>query len=156
MWLMGYPTPTSVLAATHNHLGKRKGEAENLQFDVEDLGAAMIRFDNGASLQLEVSWDGFEKDEESFGSRLLGTQGGCYWSGWKGEGTVITKRHGVTTEQTLVKPLPGPSSVPKHFADAILNDEPHLCTGEEGLALMQLLDGIYASAATGREYRFGS
>lgn len=150
--LMGYPEPVSVLAATHDHLGREKAQREGCTFDVEDLGAAMIRFANGASLQLETSWDGYEYGGESWGSRLLGTRGGCSMRG--NEGFIVSKRHGVITEQQIMKPYPGPSSVAWQFADAIRDGTPHHCTGEEGVALMRLLDGIYASAASGREFRF--
>ena len=34
-----------------------------------------------------------------------------------------------------------------HFVDCIINNKPHIATGEEGLIVMQLLDAIYKSAA---------
>jgi predicted dehydrogenase len=37
-----------------------------------------------------------------------------------------------------------------HFIDSILQDKPHIATAEEGLIVMELLDAIYESAASGR------
>ena len=40
-----------------------------------------------------------------------------------------------------------------HFVDAILNDKPHTATGEEGMIVMEILDALYRSAATGQPVR---
>jgi predicted dehydrogenase len=40
-----------------------------------------------------------------------------------------------------------------HFVDSIVNDTPHIATGEEGLLVMEILDAIYQSAATGEPVR---
>jgi predicted dehydrogenase len=38
----------------------------------------------------------------------------------------------------------------EHFVESILKDSPHMATGEEGVKVMQILDGIYESARTGK------
>ena len=40
------------------------------------------------------------------------------------------------------------------FVDSILEKRPPLPTGEEGLKVMKILEGIYRSAASGREARY--
>lgn len=40
------------------------------------------------------------------------------------------------------------------FVDRILEKRPPLATGEEGLKVMKILEGIYRSAASGREVRY--
>ena len=40
------------------------------------------------------------------------------------------------------------------FVDSILEKRPPLATGEEGLKVMKILEGIYRSAASGREVRY--
>jgi predicted dehydrogenase len=40
-----------------------------------------------------------------------------------------------------------------HFIDAIVNDTPHMATGQEGLLVMQILDAIYESASKGEPVR---
>jgi predicted dehydrogenase len=40
-----------------------------------------------------------------------------------------------------------------HYVDSILNDTPHIATGEEGLLVMEILDAIYRSAEEGQPVR---
>jgi predicted dehydrogenase len=49
----------------------------------------------------------------------------------------------------LVKDGKAPASSMAHFVESIVNDTPHIATGEEGLVIMQILDAIYLSAAKG-------
>lgn len=66
-YLMGGPTPVSVYGATFNCIGERKylrdkvaysirGKDED-PFTVEDMATALIRFDNGAVLSVEASFN---------------------------------------------------------------------------------------------------
>lgn len=36
-----------------------------------------------------------------------------------------------------------------HFIDCLVNDKPHIATGEEGLLVMEILDAIYQSDIDG-------
>jgi hypothetical protein len=40
------------------------------------------------------------------------------------------------------------------FISSILENRPPMATGEEGLKVMKILDGIYQSAETGKEVRY--
>ena len=40
------------------------------------------------------------------------------------------------------------------FVDAIVNNRPHPASAEDGLKVMQILDGLYESAETGEMVRF--
>ena len=42
-----------------------------------------------------------------------------------------------------------------HFVDCILEDRPHIATGEQGLIVMQILDALYESARTGEPVTIG-
>jgi predicted dehydrogenase len=44
-------------------------------------------------------------------------------------------------------PVPTPMY---HFVDSIVNDTPHIATGEEGLLVMEILEALYRSAAEGQ------
>ncbi|MDA0990701.1 MAG: Gfo/Idh/MocA family oxidoreductase, partial [Verrucomicrobia bacterium] len=76
LWLMGYPKPTWVMGSTYNHLASEAAAAEGKAFDVEDLAAGMIKFENGATLDLAASWAGHIQEAELMETRLLGTRGG--------------------------------------------------------------------------------
>jgi predicted dehydrogenase len=153
LWWMGYPKPTWVLAQCHNHLGKARALAEGRTYDVEDYAAAMIRFENGAVLQLEASWAGHIKDRESMETRIMGTKAGLNHSntdgGYSFATWMYTNDDGQMMDHEFKPPFVGPKSAMHHFVDCIQAGEPHTCTGEEGVTVMRLLDAIYRSAESG-------
>jgi len=154
LWLMGYPKPAWVLASTYNTIGARVAKEKGLKFDVEDLGVALIKFQNGATLELEASWTAYIAEQELMETRLLGTLGGAVHrnvaEGYKFEVELFVERNGSHYDMKLHHP-PGPevSNQFHHFVDSVLHDKPHIATGEEGLIVMELLDAIYESAASG-------
>jgi predicted dehydrogenase len=50
----------------------------------------------------------------------------------------------------LHPPVPQVQGAMSHFVESLVQNKPHLATGEEGLIVMELLDAIYQSAATGK------
>jgi predicted dehydrogenase len=122
---------------------------------VEDFGVALIKFHNGATLELEASWTSYIAEQELMETRLFGTLGGAVQRNvgetYKFEAELFVERNGAQYDMKLHYP-PGPE-VPNqfhHFVESIVHDKPHIATGEEGLIVMELLDAIYESAATGR------
>ncbi|MCD6520100.1 MAG: Gfo/Idh/MocA family oxidoreductase, partial [Anaerolineae bacterium] len=82
MWLMGNPKPVSVLGMTYAKFGKRKDVAVSGKrwdvdkFNVDDMGVAMVRFENGATLILRACWAAhIPKTIDE--TRILGTHGGA-------------------------------------------------------------------------------
>ena len=68
----------------------------------------------------------------------------------KAVGEIFTERNGFHCDLNPLfsaSPPPGPI---KHFVDSILEDKPHMATGEEGLMVQELLDTLYESAWAGR------
>jgi predicted dehydrogenase len=153
LWLMNYPKPTWVMGSTYNPIAKEKADREGKHFDVEDLAAAMIKFENGATLELEASWAANIKEREQMETRLLGTRGGLVQrnldEGYQYEAELYVERHGCQYDMKLHPPVPAAKSPMVHFAEAILEDQPHIATGEEGLIVMEILDAIYESARLG-------
>lgn len=162
LWLMGYPKPVSVSGAAFakfGPLGKkawgaRKGE---VNYDVEDLAAGFVRFDNGAALQIEASWASHTKPgRDQYFSTIYGTEGGCEL-----DVPNYTDRDTVTyyTESggqpVVVKPniitRGGHDRAVAHFVDCIKTGTPPEASGEQGMKLMSIIDGLYESARTGRE-----
>ena len=88
IWLMGNPTPVAVSANTYTKFADNDtSDSENSKFgdansegtfDVEDLAMGMIRFDNGAVLQIEFSWASNIKEETRY-VELRGTKAGLRW-----------------------------------------------------------------------------
>ena len=150
---MGYPKPTWVLGSTHDPIARRLADAAGKTFDVEDLAAALIRFDNGATLVVEASWAANIQEAELMETRLLGTKAGLLQKnlneGYQFDAHIFTEKDGAQFDMHLHPPTtPAPSGM-HDFAQAILTDTPHPAGGEEGLVVMELLDAIYESARTG-------
>ncbi|MDE2457201.1 MAG: Gfo/Idh/MocA family oxidoreductase [Burkholderiales bacterium] len=159
LWLMGHPKPAWVLGSTHDPIARALAEQSGKTFDVEDLAAALIRFDNGATLVLEASWAANIQEAEQIETRLLGTEAGLVQKnlneGYEFDAHIFTERHGAALDIHLHPPAqPAPSGM-HDFAQAILSGEPHPAPGEDGLVVMQILDAIYASARSGEPVRIG-
>ncbi len=157
LWLMGYPKPTYVLGRTYNPIGMRLAKELNKKFDTEDLAAAFITFENGASLEIEASWAANIKEREMMETRLYGTQAGLVQrnlnEGYEFEAELFLEKNGCQFDMRLHPPVPAVKGACVHLVEAILGNKPHIATGEEGATVMELLDAIYTSAATGKPVR---
>jgi predicted dehydrogenase len=118
-------------------------------FDVEDFCSAFIRLKSGRTVILEVAWAGhFSPDIREQGVDLLGTSGGAslfpgrfYRPGPNGyECTLLS-----------APKVPYPEDRVHHFVQCVLEDKKPLVQPEESLKVQQILDAVYASAASGRE-----
>lgn len=150
LWLMDYPEPDWVMGRTFNHLGTARAEREGKTFDVEDCAVGMITFKNGSALEIESSWAANISESELMETRLLGTRGGLVQrnvgGGYQFEAELYEEHNGSHYDRKLMLPNGHPPHPAAHFVDAILNDEPHIATGEEGVVVMRLLDALYESA----------
>ncbi len=160
MWLMGNPRPVSVSGSTYNTLGKRLAKEQGKSFDVEDLGCAMIRFDNGATLILEASWaSNSDKAEEMF-TQLYGTEGGVVHGncgeGHAFEAHVVGEANGTFWNSKMEDATVPDLSGFHEFVDAVLEKRQPIATARQGLDVQLVLDAIYKSARTGREVRMNT
>ncbi|MEJ5199192.1 MAG: Gfo/Idh/MocA family oxidoreductase, partial [Anaerolineae bacterium] len=157
LWLMNYPRPTWVMGKTYNHIAAELAAQKGAAYDVEDLAAAFITFENGASLVVEASWAANISERELMETRLYGTKAGLVQrnvqEGYTFEAEIYLERNGSHYNMTLhgpAKPVPKPMA---HFVECIVNDTPHIATAEEGVRVMEILDAIYASAEQGQPVR---
>ena len=154
LWLMGYPEPAWVLGSTYAKFGPERAKARGLEFTVEDLACALIKFKNGASLELKVSWAGNTKERELQSTRLIGTKCGLLHKNinesYAYEVEFFKTENGNHMDCQLHEPAPPAPSAYYLFADAVRNNTDFLVQPEEGVTVMRLLDAIYESAATGK------
>ncbi len=154
LWLMNYPKPQWVMSGAYNHIASRLAKEQGKKYDVEDFAAAFIRFENGATVELEASWAGNIKERELMETRLLGTKGGLFHKnineGYDFEAEFYIERNGCQYDMKLHPPVPAAHCSMYHFVQSILDNKPHIATGEEGMVVMELLDSIYKSAEKGR------
>ncbi|MCC6729008.1 MAG: Gfo/Idh/MocA family oxidoreductase [Chthonomonadales bacterium] len=152
LYLMGSPRPASVFGATYAKFGPEgKGmggwgvPVKGGAFDVEDLAAAQVRFDNGATLTLEASWAQHCAGERLY-SEVYGTQGGATLEPLR----VFTEHHGKPVDILPQHPeVNGHEAEVAHFVDCIVQGRQPLATVEQAQDVMKILDGIYESARTG-------
>ncbi|OGV39423.1 MAG: dehydrogenase [Lentisphaerae bacterium GWF2_45_14] len=160
LWLMGYPEPEWVMGSTYNHIGASAAAREKKKFDVEDLAVAMIKFKNGATLELEASWAGNVKEREFMSTQLLGTKGGLRQyninEGYEFEAEFYLEQNGVQYDMKVHPPVPAAKSSIHHFIDCIISGKPHIATAEEGIIVMEILDAIYESAKKGAPLKIKS
>jgi len=153
LWLMGYPKPIWVLASTYNPIATELARQQNVEYDVEDLAAALIKFDNGASLVLEASWAANIQERELMETRLYGTKAGLVQRNmeetYKFEAEIYLEKDGSHFDMKLHPPYPPAPHSAYHFIDSIVNNQPHIATGYEGLLVMEILDAVYQSADEG-------
>ncbi len=162
-YAMGNPKPISVYAVTAEKLGNRanlkteppylasdhvKGE----KCDVEDLACAMIRFDNGAVLNVETSFSlNIEKPEGKI--ELFGDKGGACINP---ELKLFSEQNGYMTNVTLEAETALSfenlfHNEVSHFVDCALFGKTCKSPAEDGVQLMRILESAYASAASGHE-----
>ncbi len=160
IWLMGNPTPVAVSGNTYckfadsdlsdsvnSDFGDKNAEGT---FDVEDLAMGMIRFDNGAVLQIEFSWASNVKEENRF-VELRGTKSGMSWN--NGELEIFTEQDGELVNITApnCKENMGHKDNLRHFYDVVIEGKKPIFEPEQGIDMIKILCAIYESAKTGKE-----
>jgi predicted dehydrogenase len=157
LWLMGHPKPVWAMGGAWSPIATRLAQAQGKAYDCEDLACGMIRFANGAMLEIEASWAANIAERELMETRLLGTEAGLVQRNrnetYEFEAEIYLERNGAQYDMKLHPPVPGAPNAYAHFVSAIHDRTPHLATGEEGLVVMEILDAIYASAAAGKPVR---
>lgn len=154
LWLMGYPKPVYVLGSTYNHIAADLARKSGMKYDVEDMAVGMVKFENGATLEIEASWAANIAEKEMMETRLFGTKGGLVHRNrdetYDFEAELFIEHEGALFDMKLHPPLPQCDKAYYSFVEVILGNREPIATGEEGLIVMELLDAIYKSARTGR------
>lgn len=160
LWLMNYPTPVWVMGSTYDPIAAEEAKRQGKAFDCEDFAVGLIKFANGATLEVEASWAAHIQERELIETRLLGTKGGLLQrnlaEGFTFEAGFFSTRNGVLYNLKPHEPMPACPSSMEHLVDAIIRDEPHIASGEEGRTVMQLLDALYESARLNQPIPIGA
>ncbi|WP_437180062.1 Gfo/Idh/MocA family protein [Paenibacillus andongensis] len=164
-YLMGRPKPVSVSGHTYNKLGNR-ANVRNLSFykaadynvdlnTVEDMANALIRFENGASLMVDVSFTLHAKKDE-IAVKLYGDKGGVEL---EPELVLVTEMLDTIlnvspqTDSKSINITEAFSQEISHFLSCCRTGNSPISPVEDGLTMMKILCGIYESAAKGQEIR---
>ncbi len=158
LWLMGHPEPVSVSGSSYDLLGKAIAKQAKATYTVEDLACGLVKLANGATLAVEASWAVNLEEREHMVTLLCGTKGGLVQKNVGGAyqfvAEVYTEEGGSLFTKRLDWSLKPSPSAYHEFVDSILQNRPPAATGEDGLRVQKILDGIYESAATGKEIRY--
>lgn len=157
-YLMGRPNVERVTGHVYDKLGNRSN-IEHLSFyktadydaatnTVEDLANALITFENGSSLMVDVSYSLHTK-KDHLSIKLFGTKGGAEL-----EPELMLVAEEQNTILNIEPQLDHPtfhfdSAFQKQvdaFVEACLTGAPSPAPAEDGLELMKMLEGIYLSS----------
>ena len=162
LWFMGNPEPVAVSGVARAELAKQKGaftswgrNAIPTEYDVEDFAAAFVRFENGATLIIEVSWLlHHDTQGEDMQMWIYGTQAGLHWPKCEIlESNSETRQFYNRTLKLMYDGLEPHAQECVEFARAIANGEPSPVPAEQSLQVLGILDGIYRSQKAGSEVR---
>jgi predicted dehydrogenase len=163
LWLMGNPQPAVVTGVAKAPLAHLPGQfaawtgapVNSAEWDVEDFAAAFVRFDNGATLVIEVSWLlHHDIQGEDMQIWLYGTGGGAHWP--KADflaSNYETRQLYNRTLQLTKDPMEPHALECVEFARAVAEGAPSPVPAEHSLQVLSILDGIYRSQQSGGEVR---
>ena len=156
-YLMGCPMPTAAYGATFSGFGKREGLKDVPGYvargtgddphTVEDMATALVRFDNGAVLAVEASFNMHRKTNTGT-IEMFGTKGGVKFDpGFE----LYNETNGYLTNISLDRETALSfnglfQNEINYYVDSIINDRDLSSIAEDGCTLMKILDAIYESA----------
>ncbi|TXK85208.1 Gfo/Idh/MocA family protein [Paenibacillus sp. N3.4] len=165
-YLMGRPKVKSISGNIYKRLGNR-ANVKNLAFykaadydashnTVEDMANAMIRFENGASLLVDVSFTLHAKEDE-LTVKLYGDKGGAEL---EPQLSIVTEKY-----DTILNLTPQINNLSFDFVAGFqqeINYFIEVCQGkketlspvQDGVEMMKILCGIYESSEKGEEIHF--
>ena len=166
LWMMNNYEPDRVLGVAFQKLNyansaNSSGPWDPKEFNVEDSAFAFIKMKNGATINLECSW-ALNIREPKQTMEFYGTKAGLdfadgVWLNFDKDQTL----HNDKLEPTKYNiPLCKGQDVwdryleAETFYDAIVNDTSPVVLPEQALVVSQILEGIYISAETGKEFVF--
>lgn len=161
-YFTGMPRAVTVSASVNRFIGSRPdvnvpGRYLSADFaeytNVEDSAMAFIRFDCGVSLAFETSWSHHVK-EDALQMELFGSRAGAVlyphvevYSDKLGYLSDTKSRH--TNHED--NPNYDFDAEIAHFIGCVRGDEEPICTAEDGVEIMRIVDAIYESARLKRE-----
>lgn len=156
MWLMGNPKPVAASGKVYRMFGDREDlcnvdwnkDYPRKEFDVEDYATALVRFDNGVTMNVSCSWAA-NIPEEIEAVSILGDKAGITLEplgvfGYDGDSLTSTRFDWLPAQS-------GHRQEIRHFTECVENKLPVLVQPDESLRVQKVIDAIYASSAKNKE-----
>lgn len=154
-YMMGTPKPTRISAMTFaphgdyqtKGVGRWQGTpCPDNRFDCEDSGAGIIHFENGAAMLFEASWAINAPNHTAV--QVVGSKAGITLDPL----TVYGERaEHLSDDRITVGDNDRFADELSHFAQCVLDGTQPKYPVEQAVQMQEILDGIYESAATGKE-----
>ena len=163
-WLMGKPIPVAVSGATYRTIGNTPGHKGQFgpwdwkTYTVEDFASGLVRFKNGATMSIECGFIA-NLDKAREGLHVVGDKGGAGTNPLSVQlevaGHIVDcTPNDISTVDLHGRPDAATSNHEKEvysFCDAILNNKPVYVPGTEVINVQKIINGLYESAARGKE-----
>ena len=146
LWIMGFPAIADVSGRSYTNFLPAWAAQHGPQFkaDADDHSVGFVRFENGASLQVEMSF-GQHLDQEVVLNEFFGTKGGAVRDAQHGLKLFGEAAGSYTTTAPRLRSNAATGTTQANFVTSILEGTPPMVTPEQGIALMRVIDGLYAS-----------
>lgn len=147
MWISSLKPSAVVSCAVYGKKGKD---------GVEDSGCAMVRFDGGSCLMLEVNWNLRDERDVSY-LQVYGSKGA-------GILTPLQLHKSIRGVLVNVTPTMGRhknyykesyQAEINHFIQCVRKQKPPAASGKDALGVMKIMDAMYESASSGKEVGVG-
>lgn len=164
LWMLGFPKVKSVSGVLHRAVGELPqlvGPMETAPYPVEDAANALIRFEDGRYLSLEVSTATNLGGNDDIFMRLEGSSGGAELHNPEMRGAEVLRVQGqLFGTQMGFAPAFQEDGTPshrnqlRHFTDICLGRAEPQVTPDQGLVGVRVIEAIYQSALIGQEIAF--
>jgi predicted dehydrogenase len=142
LWFMGFPGIAKVHGNAYCKFGPAFVAGKGVTFDADDHSIGYVQFADGAAMSVEASFGSFV-EKETIVTELYGDKGGAVL----GEGVrVFDSAGGGFVTSSLTRYGEPVENAQEHFVRSILNGATPIILPEQGLAVMQVIDGIYGGA----------
>jgi len=157
-YMMGSPTPVTATGNTFRNIGDKPcavacqwPDWDYRTYTVEDLAVGMIRFDSGAMLTIETSFAA-HVEREFCQIQIMGEKAGAVWD----PPQIYCDQDEYMMNMTpAYLPTSDFESLQQakmtHFVSVCRGERQNEASGEDGLVIQKMIDGIYASAEAGKE-----
>ena len=143
MWISGLKPTAAVSCAVYGKKGKD---------GVEDSGCAMVRFEGGACLMLEVNWN-LRDERDVVYMQVYGSKGAGVLTPLQLHKSIRGVLVNVTPSQSKQKNFYKESYQQEidHFIQCVRKQREPATSGKDALGVMKIMDAMYESASTGKE-----
>lgn len=162
LYLMDFPKPVAVSGMTYNIWKELESYTYTSMWgkptpggkkDVDDFAFGLIRFEDGQTLQLNVSWALNVDAGAETGVRIFGDKGGVQLRGFDEPSLTSEEAGHLIDIKPHFKPNEPFLEAMRHFAECIEGKHAPMPTAEQGRTVQLILDAIYRSSEERREVR---